>query len=128
MRSGAILLMVLAAATPAGKYFRYERVLTVPAATGAGTVTRQACAVLDRGLYAHAAPGLADVRLYRTDADMRETPYVIQEEMPAEAQLREAAPLNLGHKGAHTTFEVAMPEGRYSDVELDIRRRTLLPA
>lgn len=126
MRSGAILLMVLAAATPAGKYFRYERVLTVPAATGAGTATRQACAVLDGGLYAHAAPGLADVRLYRTDADMRETPYVIQEEMPAEAQLREAAPLNLGHKGAHTTFEVAMPEGRYSDVELDISAKDFI--
>ena len=126
MRSGAILLMVLATATPAGKYFRYERTMTAPTATGSKAATRQACAVLDGGLYAHAAPGLADVRLYRTDAGMQETPYVIEEEIPAEAQPREVAPLNLGHKGAHTTFEVAMPEGRYSDVELDIAAKDFI--
>ena len=114
---GAVVLLALAAATPNVKYFRYERAVEVPGGGGA----RQTCAVLDEGIYAHAAPGLGDVRLYRENgADAQETPYAMREAAPMEQQQKEIAPLNLGHKGAHTTFEAQMPAGRYSDVELDI--------
>lgn len=127
-RRGAILLILLAAATPDVKYFRYERTLVVPAQPSAATAARQACAALDAGIYANAAPGLTDVRLYRTDAPagMTETPFVIREQTPPEPQPREIAPLNLGRKGVHTTFEAAMPEGRYSDVELDISAKDFI--
>jgi hypothetical protein len=111
---GALVLLAAAAATPQPQYFRYERPLTVtPASVG----TAQTCAAVDAGVFAHAAPGLEDLRLYR---DTKETPYAIREAVPAEPKQQEIPPLNLGHKGAHTTFEAVMPEGRYSDVDLDI--------
>lgn len=116
-----VVLLALAASTPNVKYFRYEKPLT--GMTGSG----QTCAVLDAGIYTHAAPGLTDVRLYRgSESDARETPFVIREAAPVEPQQREIAPLNLGRKGPHTTFEAAMPEGRYSDVELDISAKDFI--
>src|ERR1039458_5139949 len=105
-RDGVVLLL-LAAATSEVKYFRYETPLT--GVTKAG----QTCVALDAWVYAHAAPGLADLRL---DRDKQETPYAIRETAPLEQQQREVAPLNLGHKGVHTTFEAEMPQGRYSDL------------
>jgi hypothetical protein len=127
-RTGFLLLAFLAA-TPQVRYFRYERAVNVPHAT-AGAAASQTCAVLDAGLFAHAAAGLADVRVYRSDTlqspASHETPYAIWEEMPKEGQLRQIAPLNLGRKGAHTTFEAVMPEGRYKDVELDISAKNFI--
>ncbi len=119
---GAVVLLLLAAATPEVRYFRYERPLTDVTRAG------QTCVVLDAGVYAHAAPGLEDVRLYRGGAgsDSKETPYAIREAAPVEPQQREIAPLNLGHKGAHTTFEAEMPAGRYSDVDLDIAAKDFI--
>ena len=111
----------LAAATPEVRYFRYERPLTDVRKAG------QTCVALDAGIYAHAEPGLADVRLYRgAGSDEKETPFAIREAAPMEQQQREIAPLNLGHKGAHTTFEAEMPAGRYSDVELDITAKDFI--
>ncbi|HEX4311710.1 MAG TPA: DUF3999 family protein [Acidobacteriaceae bacterium] len=118
-----VVLLALAAATPNVKYFRYERGLDVqtPVKTG------QTCAVLDGGIYAHAAAGLVDVRLYRgTGSDAQETPFVIREAAPVERQQREIAPLNLGRKGPHTSFTAEMPAGRYSDVELNITAKDFI--
>jgi Protein of unknown function (DUF3999) len=113
-----VVLLAVAAATPEIRYFRYERPLAGPA-----TKTGQTCAVLDAGIFAHAAPELTDVRLYQGTT---ETPYTIREAAPVEAARKEIAPLNLGHKGAHTTFEAMMPEGRYSDVELDVTAKDFI--
>jgi len=118
-----VVLLALAAATPNVKYFRYERGVDVQASAKAG----QTCAVLDAGIFAHAAPGLTDMRLYRgTGSEAQETPFVIREAASAEQQQHEIAPLNLGRKGPHTTFEAVMPEGRYSDVELDISAKDFI--
>jgi hypothetical protein len=116
---GVLVLLLLAAATADVRYLRYERPLTDTTRTG------QTCVVLDAGVYAHSAPGLADLRLYR---DKQETPYAIRETAPPEQQQREVAPLNLGHKGVHTTFEAEMPQGRYSDLELDITAKDFIAA
>jgi hypothetical protein len=110
-RAGIVLLL-LAAATPEMRYFRYERALASPAAKAG-----QTCVVLDAGIYAHAAPGLADVRLYR---DTTETAFAIREAAPVEQQQKEIAPLNLGSQGGQTVFDAAIPDERYSDVELGI--------
>ncbi|HVT98650.1 MAG TPA: hypothetical protein VHE33_14200, partial [Acidobacteriaceae bacterium] len=99
------------------RYFRYERPITGVAKAG------QTCVALDAGTYAHAEPGLGDVRLFR---DGKETPYAIRDSAPVEQQRGEIAPLNLGHKGAHTTFETEMPAGRYSDVDLDITAKDFI--
>jgi uncharacterized protein DUF3999 len=110
-RAMAVLLM-LAAATPEIRYFRYERPIAA-----LGSRAGQTCVVLDAGIFAHAAPGLTDVRLYRGTT---ETPFAIREAAPVEQKQPQIAPLNLGKKHSQTTFEAAMPEGRYSDVELNI--------
>ncbi|MGB9030787.1 MAG: DUF3999 family protein [Acidobacteriaceae bacterium] len=107
-----VLLLAVSAAMPEMRYFRYER----PVA-GAGSRAGQTCVALDAGIFAHAAPGLTDARLYRGTT---ETPFVIREVAPVDQKQREIAPLNLGKKHSQTTFEAAMPEERYSDVELNV--------
>lgn len=116
-----LILLLLTAATPQAKYFRYERSIAA-----AGAKPGQTCVALDAGIYEHAAPGLADVRLYRAGSRNQETPYVIREATPVTASAKEIAPLNLGHKGPHTTFEAEMPQGHYSDVELDISAKNFI--
>jgi hypothetical protein len=117
-----VVLLALAAATPEMRYFRYERPVAGP-----GSRAGQTCVALDAGIFAHAAPGLTDVRVYRAaDSDHHETPFVIREAAPVEQKQREIAPLNLGKRHAQTTFEAAMPEGRYSDVELDVTAKNFI--
>jgi hypothetical protein len=119
---GTILLLVMAAATPEVRYFHYDRPVAAPAGRAG-----QTCAALDAAVFAHAAAGLGDVRLYRgTGSESQETPYAIREAVPMEERPKEIAPLNLGHHGVHTTFEAVMPAGRYSDVELDITAKDFI--
>jgi len=121
----AMVLLALAAATPETQHFRYERGVDVPAFAGAST--RQTCVALDAGLFAHAAPGLADVRLYRTaDSGSVETPYAIYETEPVAAQVKMIPPLNLGKRHGPTSFEAVMPEGHYSDIDLDITAKNFI--
>ncbi len=98
--------------TPATQYFRYERpILAVP------QTDLQSCVPLDANLFAHAAPQLADLRLYRGNT---ETPYVIRQAAPVQAATQTILPLNAGVQGSDTVFDAIMPEGGYSDVELGI--------
>jgi hypothetical protein len=115
---GAMVLLAVAAASPSIRYFRFEGPIVGPTAR-----PKQTCVTLDAGIFAKAAPGLADLRLYR---DTNETPYVVREAMPVEQQQPRIAPLNLGKRGAQTTFEAAMPEGRYSDVNLDVTAKNFI--
>lgn len=114
----ALIVLAAATAAPQPQYFRYERPVS---AMPRSAETSQTCAVLDSGVFAHAAPGLADLRLYRGDAGAdQETPFLVRQSVRTEEKQQTVAAMNLGHKGAHTTFEAAMPDGRYSDVTLDV--------
>jgi hypothetical protein len=113
-----MVLLAVAAGAPEIRYFRFEKPIAGPTARAG-----QTCVTLDAGVFAQAAPGLADLRFYR---DTTETPYVVREAMPVEQQQPEIAPLNLGKRGAQTTFEAAMPEGRYSDVDLDVTAKNFI--
>lgn len=107
-------LFLVWAAVPAAeiRYFRFERpVESVPQAGG------QACVVIDPGVFAKAAPGLSDLRLYR---DATETAYVIRTSASNASSREEIAPLNPGRRGGQTVFDAAMPEGSYSDVQLAV--------
>jgi hypothetical protein len=115
---GALLLLALAAAAPEIRYFRYEGPLAAPAARAG-----QTCVAVDAGTFAHAAPGLSDLRLYR---NATETPYVVREAMPVEQQQPRIAPLNLGKRHGQTMFEAAMPEGQYSDVNLEVTAKNFI--
>ena len=113
MKAGFCVLMLVAfAASPEIRYFRYERPLqnTPPRAA-------QTCLVVDPGIFAHAATQLDDLRLYR---DETEAPYVIHFAAPFRAEEKLIAPLNLGESGRQTVFDAAMPDSRYSDIQLAV--------
>jgi hypothetical protein len=107
--SAGLLLLAVAAASPQIKYFRYER----PVQKSSG----QSCMVLDAGLYAHAAPQLADLRLYRDGA---ETPLVIRADSAVESAEKTIPLLNVGSRGGQTVFDANLPDGHYSDVQLGV--------
>lgn len=125
-----MVLLAVAAATPAIPHFQYERGLAVPAANGngrAGAGSTQTCVALDAATYAHAGAGVADLRLYSGSGDdAKETAYVVRRAVSPEPQQKIIPPLNLGKHHGPTTFEAEMPEGRYSDVDLDITAKNFI--
>jgi hypothetical protein len=105
-------LLAAAAATPQMGFFRYERPIeSLPAASG------QTRLPLDAGVFSHAAPGLADLRLYQ---DSTETPFAIHLAAPVEGAEKTIAPLNLGKRAGQTVFDAAMPDGPYGDLKLAV--------
>jgi hypothetical protein len=108
----ALLLVAVAVVSPELRYFQYERpVLGTPA------VAAQTCLRLDAGIYAHASPGLADLRLYRGTV---ETPFVVRLAAPVQVPDTPISLLNVGRRGQQTVFDAAMPQGRYSDLDLGV--------
>lgn len=106
------------------KTMRYERALTFDSGADAG----QACVVLDAQIFPHAAPSLADLRIFPAQgAGAHEVPYAIT---LSEAMTEEPEParvLNLGigtggedAHGAQITFDLEMPERAYTSVTLDL--------
>jgi len=113
----ALLLLFAGAGTSAGvrpemRYFRYQRaVQNLPSHAG------QACFAIDPAIFAHAAPQLADLRLYQGTA---ETPYALRQVVPPADKDQQVSPLNLGRRGGQTVFDAGMPPDNYRDVELAI--------
>lgn len=132
-RSAAVLLAVAAAPAPKIRYFQYERGLAVQASEGAAAQagsaagTKQTCVALDAATFAHAADGLRDLRLYRGAGDAAtETAYVVRQAVPPAPQQKVIPPLNLGKHHGPTSFEAVMPQGTYSDVDLDITAKNFI--
>jgi hypothetical protein len=129
MKLAAIaLLLATATASPEIRYFRYERTLqNLPQHPS------QACLVLDAGIFAHAAPQLADLRLYRGST---ETPYVVHFAPPIQVAESAIQPLNLGVRGGQTVFDADlheaglqqadMNEAKYSDLELSVTAQNFI--
>src|SRR6185437_7888131 len=117
LRVPALLLLFLAA-SPGVQYFHYERpVLNVPAQK------QQACLTLDPATFAHAGPELASLRLYNGAA---EVPYAIHSEAFVPQPAESLAPLNAGVRGGATTFDAEMPDGAYSNLDLDIAAKDFI--
>jgi hypothetical protein len=108
--SAAVLLLATVAASPDLRYFRYER----PVQKSSG----QSCLVLDAGVFAHAAPQLADLRLYRDGA---ETPFALRVAASTQTEQKSIAPLNLGLRGGQIVFDASMPDSPYSDIQLAVK-------
>jgi hypothetical protein len=116
MKVGAgLLLLAMLAASPEIRYFRYER----PIETKSG----QSCVVLDTGIFPHALPQLADLRLYRGDA---ETPFAIRTAAAEDSGQKTIDPLNLGVRSGEAVFDARMPDGRYSDLHLDLKAQNFI--
>jgi hypothetical protein len=113
--SAGILLLAMVAATPEIKYFRYER----PIQPSFG----QSCLVVDPGIFPHAAPRLADLRLYRDGA---ETPFILSADAPAETTEKSITPLNLGSRDGQTVFDASLPDGPYSDLQLAVKGQNFI--
>jgi hypothetical protein len=97
------------------EYLEYERSLKI--ATGAG----QACAVLDAGIYPHAAPALKDLRIFPLgDAGAHEIPYAMTLSEAVERDTQAAQLLNLGKSGVGIVFDLEMPGRAYTDVLLNL--------
>jgi len=111
-RRAAALLLFITAATPGVRYFRYERpVLNTP------SQKQQTCVTLDPATFIHAGPDLASLRLYNGTT---QTPYVINYAAPLQYAAKNVPPLNLGLRNGFTTFDAAMPDGSYSDLDLAV--------
>ena len=123
-----LLLAALAADAPATspeiRYFRFERPIENLAASGG-----QACLALDPGVFSHAAPGLSDLRLYRlagVENHLVEAPYVLRDAAPIVAAEGFMELLNKGLRGGQTGFDVEMPDGHYSDLELAVNAHNFI--
>ena len=122
MTRSLLLLLLLAGAAPQPQYFRYQRPLAGPPAQPG-----QACVALAPDLFAHAAPGLSDLRLYRTESGSPvETPYLLDLAESVTVPQAEPAILNAGLSGGATVFDAEMPAGGYSDIELRLAARDFL--
>jgi hypothetical protein len=108
----AVALLAVTAVSPEIRYFSRERPVQ-------NTPQRpmQTCLTLDAELFAHASPQFSDLRLYH---DSKETPYVIHLSAPVQARETSIVPMNLGERGDQISFDAAMPEGSYSDIQLDV--------
>jgi hypothetical protein len=108
----ALALLAVTAVSPEIRYFSSERPVQN---TPQGPM--QTCLILDAELFAHTSAQFSDLRLYH---DRKETPYVIHLSAPVEARETSIAPMNLGQRGGEISFDAAMPEGSYSDIQLDV--------
>lgn len=108
----AVALLAVSAVSPEIRYFSSERPVQ-------NTPQRpmQTCLILDAQLFAHTSPQFADLRLYH---DSKETPFVIHLSAPVQARETSIVPMNLGERGDQISFDAAMPEGSYSDIQLDV--------
>jgi hypothetical protein len=118
-RLAAFLLFAGTAASPDIRYFQFDRTVQLPSPPSS-----HACFVADAALFAHSAPGLADLRLYR---DRTETPYLIQTEAPPPRALQQSIPvLNLGTHAGQTVFDAAMPVSSFSDLQIKLSAQNFI--
>jgi hypothetical protein len=120
MRTLAAALVLIVAASPEQRYFRYESPLAAPLAQ-----TGQTCVVLDAAIFAHAERGLADLRVY---ANGTETPYALDAAETTESIPQTVQPLNAGVRGGHTVFDAQIPQAPYRDLQLDLDAHDFLAA
>ena len=127
MKAGALAIAGLlqlapASAGPKLTDFRYRRELVLPAAAAG----KQTCAVLDGTVYAHAAPALADVRLFGGQGGgAQEIPYALTISETGFAS-DPATVLNLGKKGQTVSFDLQMPDRLYSGLVLQLGGKDFL--
>jgi Protein of unknown function (DUF3999) len=114
-----ISLMLLFFVQADQRYFRYQREITITPVQE----QKQTCATLDVNTFAHAAPGLADLRVYR---GTQETPYALRVAAPVSTEQASIQPLNLGSRDGSVVFDAEMPQGSYSSLQLDLQEQNFI--
>jgi len=114
--SAALLLAFVAA--PEVRYFRYERPVQVQAQQAG-----QACFVIDPEVFAHAAPHLADLRLYGNSSEI---PYTIRVASAVAGSEKIIPLLNTGIRDGQTVFDAELQNTHYSDLQLTINAQNFI--
>jgi hypothetical protein len=99
---------------------RYQREIRLSA-----NASGQACAALDGAVFAHTASiGAGDIRIYGRDSDREfEVPFAMTESGPATAEPQTATPGNVAVQNGELVFDLAMPAGDYTEVDLNLSAR-----
>ena len=120
MKAAVLLAVLLWQAAPADEppvaqpsAMQYERAIQVPAGAG------QACAVLDAQVFPHAAPSLADLRIFPAGAQ-HEVPFAMTLSEAVTEETQTARVLNLGIEHGKIVFDLEMPARAYTDVMLNL--------
>jgi hypothetical protein len=105
------------------RYLRYERPLSLPL----GAVG-QACTVLDATVFAHtAATGAGDIRIFGQNAEREfEVPFAFLESSPPTLDTQSATLRNVVVRDGRLSFDLAMPGGEYTDVDLNLGAKNFL--
>ena len=130
LRGSAVSLLLLwqmgsAAAPSPSRHLRYQREIVMPA-----HANRQACFALDAAVFAHTESMAAgDVRIYGLDARREfEVPFAMIESGPATLETQTATPLNIAVHDGELTFDLAMPGGDYTEVDLELNAKNFIGA
>ena len=115
-----VLLQLSPAAVPQDRstFFRYRRSIQA-AAPG------QACVVLDASTLSHAEPFLKDLRIH-DESTNREIPYALTVSEAQQVESEPATILNLGMRGNAISFDLAMPNRPYTEINLDLAATNFL--
>jgi hypothetical protein len=118
--SARLLALLLLFVQPEQRFLRYMR----PVNGGPVSGQKQTCAALDVTAFAHAAPGLADLRLYR---DGQEIPYALRVYAQGLAEHASLEVLNLGiNRSGEIVFDAEMPQQSYSALQLEVSRKDFI--
>lgn len=122
-----MLLWQLGSAPPPSpsRHLLYQRQVVLPAQSSG-----QACVALDAIVFAHtASAGAADVRIYGRDADRGfEVPFAMTESGPATEETQTATPGNVAVRDGQLVFDLAMPAGDYTEVDLELNAKDFVGA
>jgi hypothetical protein len=118
MNSRLAVFLLLLVVQPEQRYFRYERLVS-----GIPALQKQTCAALDLTTFMHAAPALADLRLYHNG---QETPYALRISAPFSVERTQLQPVNLGSQKGNVVFDAETPQGSYSTLQLEISRKDFI--
>ena len=124
-----LLWQLGSAAVPSpSRHLRYQREIVLPAHTSG-----QVCVALDGTVFAHTAGmGAGDIRIYgRESGDVNrefEVPFAMTENSPAAVDKQEATVGNATVRDGELVFDLAMPTGDYTDVDLKLNAKNFIGA
>lgn len=114
-----------AAAPSPSRHLRYQREILLGA-----RVSGQACVALDGTVFAHTeSTGAGDIRIYGREAGGEyEVPFALLESGPPTLDAQPATLGNVAVRSGALAFDLSMPQGEASEVDLDLKARNFLGA
>jgi len=135
LRSSTLAVLLLwqmgthAAPSP-WQHLRYQREIILPAQSSG-----QACVALDGTVFAHtASQGAGDIRIYgremgdQSKASEFEIPFAMTESGPATLETQTATVGNVAVRDGELVFDLAMPGGDYTEVDLELNAKDFVGA